>query len=63
MSTKVFSAAFEGDRRLLESRLRKGADVNARDEEGSTLLMHACQGAARPELVEWLVSEGADVNA
>ncbi|MBZ5609276.1 MAG: ankyrin repeat domain-containing protein [Acidobacteriia bacterium] len=47
---------------LLKSRLTKGADVNARDSRGDTLLMLAA-AYGTPEAVKLLLDAGADVKA
>jgi ankyrin repeat protein len=36
-----------------------GADVNARDEKGRTALHHGIEKAFAPDLLSWLVSQGA----
>jgi ankyrin repeat protein len=46
----------------IEALLKKGAHVNARDENGNTPLINAADGCSI-EIVELLVSNGADVNA
>jgi ankyrin repeat protein len=66
-------AARMGDVKTLEALLDDGADVNARDAEGITPLMHAARGERpeianpaptdRPEVVELLIKRGADINA
>ena len=46
---------------VLELLAASGADVDARDENGSTLLMHyARQGKA--DAVKWLLAHGADCD-
>jgi len=47
---------------LLESRLKQGADPNARDKEGRTLLMDAVAAEQVPAM-RLLIAKGADVNA
>ncbi len=42
--------------------LQQGIDVNARDDNGRTLLSVATE-TGRVEIVEYLVSKGADINA
>ncbi|MFZ6653883.1 ankyrin repeat domain-containing protein [Undibacterium sp. TJN19] len=46
----------------LQARLKAGADVNARDGDGKTLLMHAALDADLPS-VQFLLEHGAQVNA
>ena len=47
--------------KIIEMMLEKGLDLNVRDEEGYPLRWHAAH--LDPELVEFLVKAGADVNA
>ena len=66
-------AARSGDVKAVEAALDAGADVNARDGDGITPLMHAARGdrpeianpgpTDHPEVVELLIKRGADVNA
>ena len=46
----------------VESLLAPGADINARDNDGKTMLIRAVWGGKR-DLVELLLAHGADVNA
>lgn len=50
-----------GDRVALQQQLQSGADVNFRDESGSTLLMHAAY-SGNLGMVQALIAAGADVN-
>src|SRR5438477_10313573 len=50
------------DLATLKSRLAKGADVNAHDARGTTLLMQAA-GFGTVDAVKLLLSNGANVNA
>jgi ankyrin repeat protein len=62
-----------GDVKAAAAALDAGADINARDADGITPLMHAVHGdrpeianpaaTDHPEIVELLLSRGADVNA
>jgi ankyrin repeat protein len=47
---------------MVEALLTKGADVNAKANNGSTALMAAAQ-TGHIEIVEALLARGADVNA
>ena len=58
--------------KAVEAALDAGADVNARDGDGITSLMHAARGDGaeianpgptdRPEVAELLIKRGADVD-
>jgi hypothetical protein len=56
-------AAAQGDWHELQCAVEKGADVNARDEQGITALMRAVGRGDRLEMVQYLVEHGADVAA
>jgi ankyrin repeat protein len=66
-------AARMGDVKAVEAALDDGADVNTRDADGITPLMHAARGdrpeiakpsmTDHPEVVELLIKRGADINA
>ena len=58
----LFTAIRDGDRTAVKALLRRGADVNARDEDAATALMHAAADADLPTM-KLLLEEGADVNA
>jgi ankyrin repeat protein len=42
--TSLFDAAKKGDTNAVQALLEKGADINAKDEEGKTALMYAVEG-------------------
>lgn len=56
---RATQAAVAGNVNELDALVRRGFDINFRDAEGRTLLMHA----SKPELVTYLISQGADVDA
>lgn len=58
---EIIKALVEGKGGLL-SVFSKGADVNAQDDNGETALMRACANG-KLEIVKYLISKGADVNA
>ena len=58
----IHKAARSGDVAVLASRLKQGADPNARDKEGRTPLMDAVTAEQVPAM-RLLVAKGADVNA
>jgi ankyrin repeat protein len=54
-------AAERGDLSSVTSSLAKGADINARNNNGQTALMLACSGGHK-DVVQFLIAKGADVN-
>jgi ankyrin repeat protein len=58
----LWSAVREGDLPVVQALLDGGAEVNAKDEGGTTVLMHAALDADI-EVVKLLLSKGADANA
>ena len=60
--TPLMIAAFADSRAAAAALVTRGADVNAKSENGWTLLHYATLGDAR-ETVEWLVGQGADIHA
>jgi len=62
LSADLFTAIRDGDRTAVKALLQRGSDVNARDEDAATALMHATADADLP-MMKLLLEEGADVNA
>ncbi|HVV72641.1 MAG TPA: ankyrin repeat domain-containing protein, partial [Verrucomicrobiae bacterium] len=58
----LFNLIRAGDLTALRTALKNGADLQARDEQGNTLLMAAALNADA-EMLETLIDAGADVNA
>ncbi len=56
---KATRAITNNDFSALKAAVRRGVDVNFRDEDGRSLLMLAEQ----PDVAAWLIEHGADVNA
>jgi uncharacterized protein len=60
-STTLMSFAYVGAADLAEDLIRRGAPLEAEDEEGFTALMYAAN-AGQEKIVELLIRAGADVN-
>ena len=56
------AASYKGHRDLVQALLAKGADANAKANDGVTALMLASRQGHR-EVVQALLARGADVNA
>ena len=61
--TALMFACYLNLRRVITALIAAGADVNARDDQGQTVLMVACEGHANKEVIEELIAAGAEVNA
>lgn len=59
--TAIMQEAIHRRIKIIEMMLAKGLDLKVRDESGYPLMWHAAH--LDPELVEFLVKNGADVNA
>lgn len=62
MNTAMFQAVSNGDVEQIRHMMAAGADVNARDSDGFTLLMMAANAGHLP-VVQALLEAGAEVNA
>ena len=61
LNLELYNAAKQGDIATVKALLAKGADVNAKRNNGRTALMHAVRVHA--ETGGMLLTEGADINA
>ena len=61
-TTALHMAAYYGHQEIIKELIAKGADVNARTNEGDTSL-HKAVAEGNKEAVELLITAGADVNA
>ncbi|MGA2775841.1 MAG: ankyrin repeat domain-containing protein, partial [Candidatus Omnitrophota bacterium] len=59
--TALIFAATNGNKEIVELLLSKGADVNAKANNGETALMSTAE-TNKKEIVKLLLSKGADVN-
>lgn len=60
--TLLHAAACEGNLKIAEILVKRGADVNSRDEFEETPL-HYAANEGHLEMAEFLITKGADVNA
>jgi ankyrin repeat protein len=58
----IWEAAKQGDIEAVKQFIDEGADVNAKDKNSATPLLHAAS-RGRKEIAELLISKGVDVNA
>lgn len=64
MSQELLSAVYEKDLIAIERLAERGENINQRDEDGRTALMHAVLAEdATPDFVEFLIANGVDVDA
>lgn len=61
--TALMFACYLNNRRVITALIAAGADVNARDDQGQTVLMVACEGYADKVVIEELIAAGAEVNS
>ena len=67
--TPLMLASYKGYKEIVELLIAKGADVNARDDNGKTALLEALNPMHRElekndkEIAKLLIAKGADVNA
>ena len=61
--TALMFACYLNNRQVITALIAAGADVNARDDQGQTVLMVACEGHANKGVIEELIAAGAEVNA
>ena len=62
LNSDLVAAAVRGDRATVEALLKAGADPNAKDDRGFTVLLLAAS-TGRTAVVEALLAGGADVQA
>ena len=60
--TTILDAVLVGNRAAVEQFVARGANVNATEADGTTLLMRAIHGSF-PEIAKALIASGADVSA
>ena len=61
-TTDFFDLAKTGTPQSVQAAISQGADVNARDKDGSTPLMSAAQSNESPAVVTTLLKAGAYIN-
>ena len=60
---QFFELCKSGKPQEIETAIKDGADVNAKDDNDVTALMFAAVNTANPEVIRVLIKAGADVNA
>jgi ankyrin repeat protein len=65
LNSRLIEAVLDGNLRKTKHLLKKGADVNARDDKGRTplMLINTVEGKHATDICELLIQKGADVNA
>lgn len=58
----IYLAAYRGDLEAVKTYISSGVDVNAKDSGGCTPLLWAVRHDS-PEVVEYLIAQGAEINA
>jgi len=61
--TALFYALNNPDLKVTELLLDKGANINAKDISGETVLMYAIDDKNRPQIIKLLIAKGANINA
>ena len=59
----LFAAAKSGTAEDVRAAIKAGSDVNAKDENGISVLAHAAARNTRVDVIKTLLKSGADVNA
>lgn len=62
-SADIFTVAGSGTVAQVQQAIKAGADVNARNDNGSTPLMYAAMLNTNDEVLERLIEAGADISA
>jgi ankyrin repeat protein len=62
-TTVFFELAKTGTLQNIQAAINQGADINARDKIGGTVLMYAAQCNTNPEVITVLLKAGADPKA
>jgi len=63
LNEKLIATVYRKEKRKILKALKRGADINGRDEDGRPPLIHAILAEdADPEIVRLLIDNGADVN-
>ena len=63
MIEDLLTAVYRRDRRTLDRLLKSGADINERDRDGRTALIHAIlDSESDPDFVAYLIDLNADVD-
>jgi len=60
---KLINASMYGKQEVVKLLIEVGADINAKDSDGDTVLMYASQKDYYINVVKLLIKAGADVNA